>query len=117
MLRKLSKSFLYAFRGLKYLWKEEQNFRIQIFIAIAVILLAFYFEFSYLELSLILVMIALVLSAEALNTIFEDTLNTIQPNFDPRIGSIKDMMASIVLIVSIGSLVVGLLIFWRHFGL
>ena len=55
--------------------------------------------------------IGAVLSAEMLNTAIEDLCNKVEPNTDPVIGKIKDMMGGFVLIVCTSSAVIGLLVF------
>ena len=101
--------------GLKTVWCEEQNFRIDILVAFLVLIFAFVFKFSFSELLAIFVAIILVASAEMVNTAIEDLCNKVQPNQDPLIGKIKDIMAGFVLFISSGSAVIGLLVLAHHF--
>lgn len=110
-LKKFIRSFQYAFRGLKHVFKKEQTFRIQIIIALIVITLMFYFNITPLEKIILLMMVFLVLSLELVNTTAENILNVVEPNFRPRVQIIKDTMAAAVLVAAFGSLIIGLIIF------
>ena len=115
MLKKFTQSFVCAFRGLKYTWQEERNFRIQIVAALLLAIIIFLFNFSYLEASLLALAATLVLASETLNTVLEKTLDKIESNQSQQIGKIKDIMAGIVLLSSIGAIIIGILVFLHHF--
>lgn len=109
------KSFKYALNGFRTVWKEEVNFRVEVFAGIIALSSIFYFDLNYLEASLIIFAVTLVLVSEIINTIVEDLCNKIEPNNDPVIGKIKDLSASFVLLSCSGSLVVGIYVFCEHF--
>lgn len=109
--QKLVASFKYALCGFRYVWKHEQSFRLQLVIAALVIVLMLYFPLHRLERAVLILVICLVLSFEIFNTQLERVLDLIQPNHDPRVKAIKDLLAAIVLIAVLGSVVVGLVIF------
>ncbi|MBI3458650.1 diacylglycerol kinase family protein [Candidatus Azambacteria bacterium] len=111
MLKKSLKSFKYALMGLKILWREERNFKIEVIAMVIVIFLAFFFRVSRLELTLLLITIAFVLTTEALNTAFEELCDKFQSNHDPRIARIKDLAAAAVLLVCFGAFFIGLILF------
>lgn len=115
MLKKFTQSFICAFRGLKYTWQEERNFRIQIIAALFLVIIIFLFDFSYFEASLLIFAATLVLASEVLNTVLEKTLDKIESNQSQEIGKIKDIMAGIVLLSSIGATIIGVLVFLHHF--
>jgi diacylglycerol kinase (ATP) len=115
MLTKIINSFKFASKGLKATWREEQSFRMEIFISVIVLIFIFYFEFSYVEVALSVFGIVIVLLAEIVNTAIEDVCNKIEPNHDPAIGKIKDIMAGFVLVSCIGAGIVGLLVLYHHF--
>jgi len=114
-LKKLLESFKYAFRGLFYIFRTEQNFRMQIFIALIVIAFMLYFPLSILERVGILILILLVLCLEIINTIVEKIANVLKPRVHPCIQVIKDLTAGAVLLSAIGSIIIALLIFLPHF--
>jgi diacylglycerol kinase len=112
--RKLRLAFKVAFRGLGLVIREEQTFKIQVVVGALVVFFMFYFPLKALERTVLILAIVLVLSLELINSQIERILDLLQPNFDPKIRRIKDLSASAVLVVTIGSVFVGLLIFLPH---
>lgn len=112
---KMHKSFGHAFKGLKEIFHEEQNFRIHIYVSIVVILLMIIFETSLTESAILFLIIALVLSLEIINTTFEKIIDVLKPRFQDLVAIIKDLMAAAVLIASLGAVLIGLLIFYPYF--
>lgn len=115
MIGKIIKSFIFALRGLKATWKEEQNFKIEVFIGLGVILSIFYFDFTFEEKIFSILAIIIVLAAEIINTAIEDLCNKVEPMTDPVIAKIKDTSSAFVLVSSLGALIVGILVFLNHF--
>ena len=112
--KKLYSAFKVALRGLGLVIREEQTFKIQVGIGALVVFFMFYFPLTALERTVLILSIVLVLSLELINSQIERILDLLQPNFDPKIRRIKDLSASAVLVVAIGSAFVGLLIFLPH---
>lgn len=110
-MQKLIKSFGWAKNGIRTVMKEERNFRIQIIIAVLVVLAAIIKGINGIDWALLIIAIAMVLGAEILNTAVEDTCNKIEPNTDPTIGKIKDIMAGFVLVSSVAATLIGLIVF------
>ncbi|HZS42829.1 MAG TPA: diacylglycerol kinase family protein [Candidatus Paceibacterota bacterium] len=108
------KSFAYAFKGFKFVWKEERNFRVEVGVAAVALATAAILHFSYLEFAIIILTIFLVLAAEAINTILEDALNKLEPKYDPIIGKIKDICAFFVLLTVIAAILVGAILLFHH---
>lgn len=104
-------SFGYAFAGLAKALKSEHNLRVHIVAAIGVTALGFWVNLSSIEWSVIVLCIAAVISAELFNSAIERLADFVQPNFDPKIGWIKDVAAAAVLVVSIASFIIGIIIF------
>lgn len=115
MKQNLFRSLGHALRGLRLVWREELNFRIQTMAALAVVLFLIAFRFSLLESAIILVTILLVLAAEMFNTLLENVLDVIEPEHHASVGRMKDMMAGVVLLLSIGSCVIGAAVVGYHF--
>lgn len=101
--------------GLCTVWREEVNFRIEFFVGMAVVALGFYFKLEIVEWVVIIGCITAVLSAEMVNTAIEDLCNKVEPNTDPAIGKVKDIMGGFVFTVALGAATVGALIFSRYF--
>lgn len=110
-MTKLIKSFEWAMNGIRTVWREEVNFRIEIFFGVLAVVLGTYLHILVFEWMIIAVCIGAVLAAEMLNTAIEDLCNKVEPNIDPVIGKIKDVMGGFVLVVSITSMAIGLMIF------
>jgi diacylglycerol kinase len=110
--KKLFKSFRYAFRGLKYALKNEQNFQIEILIGILVVILMFLFPTRTLEKIALFIVIFAVLVIELINTIFERVVDMLKPRVHPYAQLVKDIMAAAVMLSSIGAAIVGIIIFW-----
>lgn len=105
------KSVGFAFRGALILIRTEASIKIQVFISLVMTAAGFYYEISNTEWVLQILAIALVLGIEGMNTAVEKISDYIQPEFDPKIGFIKDISAGAVMLASIASSIVGLIIY------
>lgn len=112
--KRFLKSLKHAFNGLKSVIKEG-NFQIELAMGIAVIIFSIYFKLSNIELAILVLTISLVLVMEIINTIFERVTDILVPRLHPYAKTIKDMMAGAVLVVSLGSVIIGLAIFYPYF--
>jgi len=113
--KKLRLSFKFAFSGLKKILKEEQPFRIMVFIAILVIVAMFYFQIPLTQKILLFIIIILVLTLELINSIIEKILDFVSLQNNDRVKRIKDVLAAMVLIASLGAAIIGILIFLPYF--
>ncbi len=110
-MKRLIKSFGYAFQGIKAVFSSETNMRIHAIIAFFVIIAAFVFSVSTTEWLVILLCIGLVFSAEMFNTALETLVDKVSPEQDPLAGKTKDLAAGAVLIAAIISAIIGTIIF------
>ncbi|MGL6128648.1 diacylglycerol kinase family protein [Chryseobacterium artocarpi] len=110
----LHKSFLNAFRGVFVMIKTERNFQIELFAFFINVFLIFYLKLSNTDAAIILIVSAAVLSAEIFNTAIEKICDFIQPDYDKRIGFIKDISAGAVVIIAVLSVIIGILIYWKY---
>ena len=101
----------FAFRGALLLIRTEASIKVQIFIMLVVTAAGFYFEISKTEWILQILAVALVLGIEGLNTAVEKLSDYVQPEFDAKIGFVKDISAGAVMLVSIGATIIGLIIY------
>ncbi|MBT3539443.1 diacylglycerol kinase family protein [Candidatus Parcubacteria bacterium] len=113
-VKRLIQSFKDAGRGVSFVYKNEQNFRIQLFFALVVIVSMFALGVRTSERIVILLLIILVVVLEFINTIIEKFLDLLKPRLHGHVEVIKDVMAAAVLISSIGSLVIGYIIFMPY---
>lgn len=114
-MQSITKSFGWAMNGLRTAWHEEMNFRIEVAAAVGVVASGIYLGFAKLEWVIIIGCIAAVLAAEMVNTAIEDLCNKVEPNTDPVIGKVKDIMGGFVFIVVLGSAIIGAMVFSNYF--
>ena len=103
-------SFFYAFQGVCTVFQEERNMRFHVFSTVVIMLLSFFLSLSLNEWLWILLVCFLVLVMEIWNTVIENVVDLVSPDFHPLAKKIKDMAAAAVLFTSIFSIVVGLII-------
>ena len=107
----LNKTFVNAFNGIQYFFRNERNGKIQLFVSFLVMLAGFYFRLSPTEWVFILLCIGAVLAMEMLNTALEHLCNMVHHDYHPAIKIIKDVSAGAVLFTSIISVLIALIIF------
>lgn len=110
-LKRLVKSFKYAFEGVKYVLKTQPNMKIHFIVGFIAILLGIFFNISEGEwLSLVLV-IGFVIILEFINTAIESLVDLYTERFNFLAKVSKDVGAATVLVMAIISVIVGLIIF------
>jgi diacylglycerol kinase len=114
-LRRMLKSFAHAGQGLVYVFKSEQNFRIQVAAGFVVLALALLFPLKNWEVILVVLLILIVWLIEILNTAFEYFSDLFKPRLHHYVHMVKDIMAGAVLLTSVVALIIGVIIFWPHF--
>lgn len=110
-IKKLLKSFKYAFTGIKDGIKSEQNMKIHFLIMIAVIIAGIIFKISKFEWIICVILFGLVIASELFNTAIENTVDLITKERNEKARLIKDVSAGAVLVISISSAVSGFIIF------
>ncbi|MDX1315447.1 MAG: diacylglycerol kinase family protein [Eudoraea sp.] len=110
-LKNRIKSVGFALRGAIVLIRTERSIKIQVVIALLVTAAGFYYDISTTEWILQTLAIALVLGIEGLNTAVEKIADYIQPQYDQKIGFIKDVAAGAVMLVALGAAIIGLIIY------
>ena len=113
-LSRLVNSILEAGQGIVYVFRHEQNFRIQVFISLVVLIFVWLFDLTKEEMIVIFLLILLVLILELLNSAVEKLSDVLKPRLSLQIGVVKDIMAGMVLLSSVGAVVIGIIIFWPH---
>lgn len=114
IFKHLKKSIRNALRGIKYAYKHEQNFRIQSFFAVIVIVLMLLLRVRKAEMIVLFLLIFSVLTLELLNSALEKFVDILKPRLEIQVGTVKDIMAGMVFLVSIASLLIGVMIFWPY---
>lgn len=111
---RLLKSFAYAIKGFLTALREERNIRIHLGVALIVIALGFWFEISATDWCIVLIMIGTVISAELLNTSLECLADFVTKDHHPGIGKVKDIASAAVLVLSLISVIVGIIVFAKY---
>ena len=112
--KRLARSFTYSFRGLAKVFREEQNFRIELAAGAVVLGVALLLRVSGVELAILIVVIGIVLLMEIMNTIIEALTDLLKPKLDHYVKVIKDISAAAVVVASLTAIGVGLAIFSRY---
>lgn len=107
----LLKSFKFASEGLKAAILQGRNFRIQLALGVLATILGLILKLSAPEWLDLIIVITLVLILELVNTSIEALVDLTSPEIQPRAKLAKDVAAATVLVASIGSVIVGVLVF------
>ncbi len=110
-LHRLVKSFTYAFDGLKYAFKYEQNILVHTLATILVIIAGIFLKISLTEWLVLALIIGLVIATELINTSIEATIDLITKDVHPLAKIAKDPAAAAVLVFGLTAIVIGCIIF------
>ena len=113
-LGRFTRSFKFAWHGIRLLIEREQSFRIQLIVTSAVAILAVALGVSRSEAAVLIVVTGSVLVLELLNSAVERLVDLFKPRIHEYAEEVKDIMAGAVLTGSIGAVVVGIIVFWPH---
>ena len=108
------KSVYYAFKGLFWMLKTERNFQLELLALVINLFLMVYFQLNSTDAVLIFIVCFLVLIAEIINTAIEKICDFIEPNFNEKIGLIKDLAAASVVTATLLSLITGVLVYSKY---
>lgn len=105
------RSIRYALRGLWLLITTEHSIISQLIIGGIMCVLGFYFKINNTEWMFQVLAIGMILTAESLNTAIEKLCDYLQPNFDKKIGCVKDIAAGAVTFAAIAAIIIGGIIY------
>ena len=114
-IKRLYKSFTYAFRGLFKTMAEEQNLQIQSLAGLAAVLLGWYFRIKAWEWCVLLLIVFIVILMEMMNSAVERIVDILKPRLDAYVKEIKDIMAAAVMLTSLAAIIIGFIIFFPYF--
>ncbi|KUK67178.1 MAG: hypothetical protein XD87_0277 [candidate division WS6 bacterium 36_33] len=108
------KSQGHARSGLKLIFKNERNFRIDLIVAFVVVLAGIAFEISYTDWIALSLVISMVFVAETINSAIEALCDTVSLDYKVNIKYAKDVSAGAVLVTALVSVITGLIIFMPY---
>ena len=109
--RNLKKSARYAARGMVSVWREEQNFRIEIFGGFVAIFVGLVLRFTFIELSIIVLLVGSILAAECVNTSLERIVDILKPRVSEYVQIVKDILAAMMAILVIASVLIAFFLY------
>lgn len=112
--KKLQQSFGFASQGVWHAYKYNQNLKIHFIATVVVIVLSVILSLSTVEMGIIGITILLVIASEMINTSIEEMVDLITTEHRKEAKIAKDVAAGMVLVSSVGSIIIGLLIFTPH---
>jgi diacylglycerol kinase (ATP) len=110
-VRRIARSFGYAFEGLWVILRTQPNFWVHLFLAALALTLAIALRLSGAEMAILIVTIAMVLVVEALNTVVETICDLVSPGYHPLVKRAKDVSAAAVLLAALGAIGVAAALF------
>lgn len=105
------KSQGYARNGIKLIFRNERNFKIELVFAAFVTILGFLFGINHFEWISIALVISMVLTSEVINSAIEALCDTVSQDFKINVKYAKDVSAGAVLVSVIVSIITGIIIF------
>jgi undecaprenol kinase/diacylglycerol kinase (ATP) len=108
--KKFLDSIYYSLEGIIYSF-SQQSFFLMFLIAIGTLIFSFWLQISYFEWLIVIFLIGFILSLEMLNTVFERTLDFLEPYISDKIKMIKDLIAGTVFIACLTTIILGIIIF------
>jgi diacylglycerol kinase len=109
--RSWPRKFRDAFRGMREGVRDQSSFYAHLFFAAAVLVAAALLHMNHEDWCILLLCIAGVLTAEMFNSALESMARAITGQRDPHLGNALDISSAAVLMASIGSAVVGAIVF------
>lgn len=110
-MKKILKSFVYAFNGIFTSIKNERNIKIHIVIMILVIIFGIILKISKTEWLICIILFGLVISMELINSAIEKVVDLVTKEKNEQAKIIKDTAAGAVLVTAIAAAIIGFLIF------
>ncbi len=106
--QRLKRAFHYAFSGLAQAWRSEANLRIEVCVGLAALMLALMLDANLVA---VILTTMIVLACELFNSALEAIIDMVMPTYHPLAKRAKDIAAGAVLLVSMGAILVGLIVF------
>ncbi|MFC3414411.1 diacylglycerol kinase [Algoriphagus hitonicola] len=105
------KSIYFALKGFFWLIRNENSIITQSIFALGFTILGFYLEINRMEWALQILAIGFVLAIESLNTAVEKVCDFIHPDYNGKIGLIKDISSGAVAFAVFTAILIACLIY------
>jgi diacylglycerol kinase len=116
--RNLLEAFRAAFSGLWYALRTQRSMRIHLAVTGVMVSLGLWLGLSVEEWAVLALTSGFILLGEMINTVLEELVDLVCPDYHPVAKTVKDGMAGAVLLAAIVAVIVGLLILgpplWRR---
>lgn len=109
-LRRIARSFSFAFAGLRYVVRTQSNVWVHLLAALLVALVSALLGVQGAELAVLVLAIGLVFVAEAINTALEALVDLASPAIHPLARIAKDVAAAAVLLAAATAVAVGVVV-------
>ncbi|MCC8410676.1 diacylglycerol kinase family protein [Mucilaginibacter sp. UR6-1] len=110
-MKKVIRSFGYAFKGIGYAYTTQLNFRIHSGATLIAVISGLLLNIAATEWLWIMLAIALVIITEMLNTALELLTDLASPEYNAKAGHVKDISAGCVVIAAVFAVITGGIIF------
>jgi diacylglycerol kinase len=103
-------SFRNALNGLRYALQTQRNARIHLTVTLLILGIGLWLGLTLIEWCLIILCIGMVWMAELSNTVLENVVDLLSPDYHVLAKTAKDVKASVVVVASLSAVLVGVLI-------
>lgn len=111
-MKRLIRSFYFAFSGLRAAFRTELNLKIYRVITILLLISSFYFRLATWEWTALLLTIGIMYVCELFNTAIERVVDLVTEEYHPLAKQAKDIAAGACLFFAGISVIIGILIFY-----
>ncbi len=114
-IKRTSRKFGNAMKGMVVMVKEEKSLWVHLFATLVVVIMGFTFDISPSEWVAVIFAIVLVIGFEIINTAIEYLVDIVSFEYNVKAKKIKDVAAMATLVVTIGAVIIGIIVFGPHF--
>ena len=104
-------SFGHAMDGISYVVSHERNFIIELVYVVLVTIASFILKVSLIEWCILVLVIGIILALEMINTAIERCVDLVTKDYRELAKIAKDVSAGAVIVMSMFSVILGILIF------
>lgn len=110
-IKRVIKSFKFAFEGITYVLSTQNNMRIHVVVAFIALILSIILDVPQYQLLLVFFSIVFVMCMELINTAIEKTIDLMTTEYHPLAKIAKDVAAGAVLFAAVFAFIIGVYVF------